>query len=223
MNAPPGAGSGLAGLLRRFTPALLSCAFLAATTAVPARAAGETINFDGLKSGEVVTNQYTGVGVEFGTSSVLKGPSPSSGDCGAPTVRAQVPAHSGSNYAVLPACLPAGPSFLGTYGALRHPSRSVSVYVSNVTVGTGSIKVVLVGFDEGKEIVSANGTASNGEWTQLTAEPSGSARISFFEVRTETTVTAGNLAIDDLSFESEPSSTPPPPPPHRRPKKPRKS
>jgi hypothetical protein len=49
MNARPGAGSGLAGLLRGFTPALFACAFLVATLAVPARAAGETtINFDDL-------------------------------------------------------------------------------------------------------------------------------------------------------------------------------
>jgi hypothetical protein len=210
MNAQPGAGSGLAGLLGRFVPALFACAFLVATLAVPARAAGETtINFDGLKAGEAVTNQYAGEGLEFGTSSGFKEPSPGPGDCGAPTVRAEAPAHSGSNYAVLPACVPAGPTFVGSYGALHHPSGSISVYVSNVTVGTGEIKVVLIGFDgEGKEVVSVAGAARAGEWTQLVAKPAGSGHISFFEVRTEATIVAGSIGIDDLSFESE--ATPPP-------------
>lgn len=215
MNARPGAGSGLAGLLGRFAPALFACALVAAILAVPARAAGETtIGFDTLKTGEAVTSQYAGEGLELGTAAGFKQPPPAHGDCGPPTVSSEVAAHSGTNYAVLPACTGSGPVFHGTYAALHRASGIVSVYVSNVVVGTPAIKVVAIGFDsEGKEVASALGEANTGGWSQIGLKASGGARIGFLQIRSEVAVVAGRIGIDDVSFESEAATPPPPPPP----------
>lgn len=217
MSARPGVGSGLAWLLGRFVPALFACALAVVAMALPARAAGETtIGFDNLAAGTVVTNQYAGEGLELGTAAGFKQTPPAHGDCGAPTVQAgtaTAPALSTPNYAELPSCPAAVSPYQGTYGALlSRPRGSLSVEVSNVT-SAPSVTVKVIGYDSGgKEVASAEGEASSGAWHQIAIKPSGGG-ISYFQIRSEPGVTGGaRIAIDNLSFESEPAPPPKEPP-----------
>jgi PKD repeat protein len=220
MNAQPGAGSGLAGLLGRFVPALFACAFLVATLALPARAAGETtIGFDNLAVGTLVTSQYEAQGLKLGKAGEFGQPAPEPGDCGAPAIE-EGEAVSPPRYTLLKSCkaLPALPESSGTFGALLGQARgSLSVEVRNFTVGVVEPKAKLTGYDTaGTAVASEEVTLGEGKWSRVGITlPGGAKTISYFSI-----VTAGSngdrIAIDDLSFESEsppPPKEPPGPPP----------
>lgn len=220
MNARPGAGSGLAGLLGRFVPALFACALLVATMAVPARAAGETtIGFDDLAVGTPVGNHYEAQGLKMGTSGELGGPALEPGDCGSPTVQEGATpsaAFSQPRYALLARCKhdPASPNSSGTLGKLLGSARgSLSVEVRNFTVGGLPPVAKLTAYDSsGKVVGSQEASLAGGGWTHVAVSlPGGVKTISFFSIVTVES-NEDEIAIDDLSFESEPGSTPPPPP-----------
>src|SRR5438067_1368442 len=95
-------------------------ALLALATAAPLSATSNTvIGFDDLGTGTVVTNQYSGQGVEFGHATDFGQPAFASGDCGGPSVGSgTVAANSSPNYAQLGQCNAVGaPPADGTYGA----------------------------------------------------------------------------------------------------------
>jgi hypothetical protein len=214
MNAQPGAGSGLAGLLWRFVPALFACAFLVATLAVPARAAGETtIGFDNLAVETVVGKQYAAEGLELGTAASFGQKELAAGDCGSPTVK-EGSAFSSPKYALLAACEqkgdPAGPFWSGTYGKLLgQPRGSVSVEVRDLAPGAPPRAALLTGYDSaGNAVISQEKTLAVGAWTQIAITPPGGAKtINYFSIVAKES-NAEPIAIDDLSFESE---LPPPP------------
>jgi PKD repeat protein len=201
--------------------ATCACVAFALLLVAPTQAAETTIGFDPpvVKAGDVVTNQYAGDGLEFGTAAGFKQPPPAHGDCGAPTVISDVSARSAPDYAVLPACAVGGPAFHGAFGALHGPrGGSISVYVTNTVPAGPTIKVDLLAFDgEGNEVGKGEGEAGAG-WSLIVAKVSGAARIGYFQILTETAITLGGVGIDDLTFEAETSSTPPPPPPPTPPK-----
>ncbi|HEX5309402.1 MAG TPA: PKD domain-containing protein [Solirubrobacteraceae bacterium] len=218
MNARPGAGSGLAGLLGRLTPALFACALLAAILALPARAAGETttIGFDDLAAETVVGNQYAGKGLELGLATSFGQKELAAGDCGSPTVK-EGTAFSPPKYALLGSCEqkgdPAAPFWSGTYGKLiGQPRGSVSVEMRDLVPAPPPRAALLTGYDSaGNVVASQEKTLAVGSWTQLAiAQPSGAKTISYFSIAAKET-NSEPIAIDDLSFESEPPSTPPPP------------
>lgn len=197
--------------------ALAALVFAALVHAAPALAASETvIGFDhfpggaAVPTGTVVEAQWEAEGLKLGTSKELGGPSPGSGDCGAPTVKseteAHVPAASSPNYAVLPLCLAAGPPVHGTYGALLgHPRGTLSVEVRNLQ-STPAVEVTVIGYSAGGTAVAkGTGKATSGAWTTIATSLTGGEQISFFVIRTEAG-SVGEVAIDNLSFESPPSS-----------------
>jgi PKD repeat protein len=214
MNARPGAGSGLAGLLSRLAPALFACALVVATFALPARAAGETtIGFDTLATGEVVANQYEAQGLRLGVAATFGQKAPVTGDCGSPTVK-EGAAFSSPKYAALEKCKadPASPFSSGTYGKLLgQPRGSVSVEIRDFTVGGLPPTAKLTGYDSGgNPVASEEASLAGGGWTHIAITPAGGAKtISYFSIVTPES-NADEIAIDDLSFESEPVSTPPP-------------
>ena len=188
MSAPPGTGSGLAGLLWRFTPALFACALLAAATPVPARAAGETatIGFDDLAAETVVGNQYGGEGLELGTAVGFGRKELSAGDCGSPTVK-EGTAVSPPKYALLAACAvkgdPAAPLWSGTYGKLLgQPRGSVSVEMRDLAPAPAPRAALLTGYDSAGNVVgNQEKTLAVGAWTQIAiALPGGAKTISYF-------------------------------------------
>ncbi len=178
-----------------------------------ASAAETVVNFDGLEAGALVKSQYEGQGLKLGSAAELGQSSPGPGDCGAPTVTTggAAPAQSPPNYAMLASCPGGGSTFKGTFGKLLNdPPGPLSVYVSNVVVGTPSAQVQLIAYDStGHEIGAETGEASTAGWTRITLNP-GAAKVGFFLLRTEKALAAGMIAIDDLGLQV-PQSTPPSP------------
>jgi hypothetical protein len=192
---------------------------LVATTALPARAAGETtIGFDDLAVGTPVTNQYAGEGLELGTAMSFGRKELASGDCGAPTVKegpSPAFAFSQPNFALLKKCGdPAGPSS-GTYGKLLgRPRGLLAVEVRTLAVGSVD-QVTLTGYDAAGEPVASAESIEVGPsaWSRVSIKlPGGTKAIAYFSIVT-TKATEDEIAIDDLSFESEAATPPPPPPP----------
>lgn len=183
------------------------CAALAASLfASPALASETAIGFDNLSQGEVVASQYEAQGLKLGTATEFGQTSPGVGDCGSPTVEAgtaATPAASAPNYAILPACPGGGPLFKGTYGALLGgPRGSLSVEVRNRTIGTPGASVLIVGYDTtGHEVAEGKGEANTAAWHLVTATLSGSAKISYFLIRTAIAGGA-SIAIDNIRYEN---------------------
>lgn len=192
----------------------LACALLLVSLALASvAAAGETVvNFDTLSSGAQVGSQYEPQGVKLGyAGEVGFGSKPANGEegnCGKPTVESEgesgVEAASKPNYAVFANCTPSAPSTLsGTWGAMTGAAaKSLSVYVSNVSVGTPIRKVQLIAYDaSGKALTSKEGEAQVGKWTHI-AVTSASGQIEYFAIRTAAVGSPSELtAIDDLSYE----------------------
>jgi hypothetical protein len=195
---------------------------LALTCASAARAAETVIGFDGLKAETLVTNQLEAEGIEFGSSASLGGPGSENGDCGAPMVK-EGGALSAPNYALLAECGHSAPqAFVGGFARLlRHPDGPVSVYVSNVHVGTPSVAVELVAYNgEGHELTAGHGEASVGTWTKVTVDAG--APVYFIAVRSEKAeFPVPSIGIDNLSFPipagEEPVKTTETPPPAPKP------
>jgi PKD repeat protein len=192
--------------------------------ALPAWAAGETtiIGFDDLALETVVSNQYAGKGLELGAAASFGQKELAAGDCGSPTVK-EGTAYSPPKYALLVACQqkgdPAGPLWSGTYGKLvGQPRGAVSVEVRDIAPAPALRMVLLTGYDgAGNVVTSQEKTLAVGAWTQLAIAPPGGAKtISYFSIAVKES-NSETIAIDDLSYESEPSLTPspkqPPPPP----------
>ncbi|MGH2879101.1 MAG: PKD domain-containing protein [Solirubrobacteraceae bacterium] len=192
---------------------------MAATTALPAQAAGETttIGFDDLPLETVVGKQYAPEGLELGTAVSFGQKGLAAGDCGSPKVKAGPSpsfAFSPPNFALLNKCGdPAGPSS-GTYGKLLgQPRGSLSVEVRSLAVGSVD-QVTLTGYNAAGEPVASAEPIEVGPsaWSGVSIKLPGAAKtISYFSIIT-TKPTEDEIAIDDVSFESEPTSTSPPPP-----------
>jgi hypothetical protein len=164
-----------------------------------------------VNAGEVVTKQYEAQGLKLGKAEEFGQPSVA-GNCGPPTVTKEstVPAASPPNYALLPECVAAF-NTQGTFGALSHPSASLSVKVRNVTATT-PVPVQVIGYSSsGTEVAKGSGEAASGGWQTITATLNGQGQISYFAISTAL-VTSPKVAIDDLSFESEPTPPPKEPP-----------
>jgi hypothetical protein len=211
MLAAVGGGALTVSGLRRATGAreLLSLSFfllvLLARLAVPGVALGAetTINFDGLKAGELVKAEYEAQGLKMGTAAEVGFPGVATADCGAPTVTGGTggtPAASAPNYASLASC----PSGRGTYGALLgHARGALAVDVRNRTIGVGPVNVELVGYDSaGHELVKGQGEALSTEWKRIPVTISGQPKIAYFLVAATDAAQPGELGIDDLGYEA---------------------
>jgi PKD repeat protein len=193
--------------------------------AAPALAASETVvgfdHFPGggaVPAGTIVTNQWEAEGLELGKAKEF-GQATVAGDCGSPSVQAELatPAASPPNYAVLATCLGAA-NTQGAFGALLGaPRGSLSVKVRNLNSGA-PVEVLLTGYSAtGTVVASGKGEAGSAGWQRIEAGLNGAGRISYFAISTAI-VTSQQVAIDDLSYETppsseEPKSTPPPKPP----------
>jgi PKD domain-containing protein len=190
-----------------------------AIMAVPARAAGETITvgFDDLAVETLVGNQYAAQGVELGTAASFGRKGPANGDCGSPTVKEGPSpsfAFSPPKYALLGQCRadPASPAYSGTFGKLLgQPRGSLSVKARDLTAGSVD-QLALTGYDAAGEPVASAEALEVGPsaWSGISIQPAGGAKtIAYFSIATGK-ATEDRIAIDDLSFESEPSLPPPP-------------
>lgn len=227
---PGGCSRSLGGRIRDALALLIGVMAMGGLVGVASAAAGTTtIGFDNLTAGEVVKAQYEAQGLKLGMAEEVGqvSPAPGKGDCGSPQVEAEsagAKASSPPNWAVLASCAATG--FRGTYGALLgSPAVSMSVAVSDLSVGTPAVEVQLIGYDSaGKEVLSGHANAANGSWTTIDLVLSGEAKLSYFMIRTA----AGNapsIGIDDLSFQTPagspsgggganpPTTTPSPPSP----------
>ena len=187
--------------------------------AAPAYASETVIGFDHfpgggeVPGGTIAAGQWEAEGVKFAKAEELGQPSVA-GNCGKPTVAKETvsaPAVSPPNFAVLATC--AGLSVTrGTFGALAAPPRgSLSVEVRNLTSAAPDVGVNLFGYSAGGTVVAeGHGTATGTGWQRITATSAG--KISYFAISTEV-VTSQEIAIDDLGFETPPTTGPPGPPP----------
>ncbi len=187
--------------------------------AAPAYASETVIGFDHfpgggeVPGGTIAAGQWEAEGVKFAKAEELGQPSVA-GNCGKPTVQneAAVPAASPPNFAVLATCFGAF-NTQGTFGALSAPARgSLSVEVRNVSSGS-PVAVSLVGYNSsGAVVAEGHGEAGTGAWQRIAATSGGGAQISYFAIATAI-VTSQEIAIDDLGFETPPTTGPPGPPP----------
>jgi hypothetical protein len=159
---------------------------------------------------EPVTNQYEAQGLKMGTHTELGGPAPAGAcDGGPPMAREGSPgleAASPPNYAVLPTC--AASLQRGTYGALLgSPRGALSVEVRNLNPGSGNVEVRVIGYNPAGEVVGEGvGMATTAGWTKIAVALSGKGNISFFAITTPPS-TSQEIAIDNLDFESSPTTT----------------
>ncbi len=187
--------------------ALLLLLGLLAASPSAAVAAETVFNFDALQAGAHVGAQYEAEGLklglagEFGQSVPLEG---TEGNCGKVTVEAEgaVKAASAPNYAALPECPHAGPTFtVGTYGALSGaPRAAVSVEVTD-TLSSPPVELELIAYNASwVPVGTATGMATDGTWQKLSVAPAGPAQISYFVIRTPKLIASGHVAIDNLAI-----------------------
>ena len=164
-------------------------------------AADTTISFDDLPANTLITNQYEGQGVSFGTAASFGQPTPGNFDCGSPTAVAFPNPASGAQVARLPNCFGGGEFHKsGTYGKFTAPRRTISVKVRS---GAPS-PVHLVGYREGGIAVAAtSSTADFSGWTTIKVEqPAGqSPAMEYFALYREE-FWGSSLYIDDLTFDN---------------------
>jgi hypothetical protein len=195
-------------------------------TTTAARAAETEIGFDppSVSAGQEVTNQYEAEGLRMGTSAALGGPPPAGAcDAGSPITRdgsLGPPAASPPDFAALQTCFGAA-NRQGTYGALLgSPRGALAVDVRNLIAGSGEIEVRVIGYNATGEVVGEGiGVAGATKWERIAVTLNGTGKISFFAITTGI-VTFQEIAIDNLTFESAPSTEPPPPtepPPSKEP------
>jgi hypothetical protein len=171
-----------------------------------ASAADTTINFDNLPSGTTVTNQYSSEGVTFGLSP--------RGNLylGATILSDPLAAHSAPNVLDIEQGGSCGgvPSRDVLWGEFSAPRNHVSLFVGDVR-NNAREGVELSGYDiDGNPIPAASeALVTSGDSRVDTAmsivDPNN--RISFFEVQGPPN--AECLAIDDLSFDAQPSQVSP--------------
>jgi len=208
---------GHAGLRPSVVRSLLALALaalvFAALHATSALAAETTIGFDHLPGGAEVTTpvaattQWETEGLKLGfAEGKVK---PGKGNCGPPTVKSEaetgVPAASKPNYALLTRCASTATS--GTYGVLLdHPRGKLSIEAQSLPGGSSQVPVTLTAYDsEGTSLGSAEGNAEHGAWTRITFANPSNAQVAYFGIEAPTP-NMNEIVIDNLSFESPPSS-----------------
>jgi hypothetical protein len=185
--------------------AVLAVALCAIHSPAVAQAADTVIGFDDQPAHTEIENQYSSKGITFNET-------PSGLTVAKSTVVAPAGGEAHSPPNVLDVSVKCGSEFheIQLWGRFAAPRNHVSLFVGNLNLGLGfPATIVLEGFDLGgnpipgaKEQVEISGFGVDNEM----GIESSNSEISFFKLASDAECHVG---IDDLSFDSLPSSIPP--------------